>query len=89
MRKQYLESEQCLKWLEEVHKVPALQFRCAIVHDESCPTQIELYARNHHQCKPWVYLPDADGKMVLHKTGEMNNPEFLHDRPLLPNIDLD
>lgn len=68
----FLQTGEDLKWLREVHvKGRATGFRYAIIHGtEDCPRRIELYRRNHYQCRPTVLEPDEDGEMRVTQKGE-------------------
>ena len=68
----HIESREDLQWLAEVHKVPTDLFAVAILYgNEDCPNKVELYARDHTQCKPTVYQPNADGDLELVECGEV------------------
>jgi len=63
-----LETKEDMEWLAEIVSDRGgpgnivKKYPCAIIHgNEDSPTKIELYAENHHKCKPTVLLPDEDG----------------------------
>lgn len=80
-----LETTECLQWLQDVHKVPALEYRIAQLEgNEDWPTEIRLYARDHYKCKPTIYRPDDTSNMVLHQIGQKPQSRFIENRPLTP-----
>lgn len=80
-----LETTECLQWLQDVHKIPALEYSCAIITgNEDAPDKVELYARNHMNCKPAVYNSNDDGNLILTKEGEKPDPKHIVDRPATP-----
>ena len=68
----FLRTPADLRWLREVHvKGRATGFRYAVLHGtEDSPTRVELYRRNHHQCRPTVLEPDAGGELRVTQQGE-------------------
>lgn len=82
-----LETTQCLQWLQDVHKVPALEYRIAQLDgNEDSPTEIRLYAKDHYKCKPTVYQREYHGNMVLIKVGQKPQLRFIENRPLTPDV---
>lgn len=45
-----------------------------VVGNEDSPEQIQLYARDHIECVPWLFAPDAAGTMQLTQQGEPAKP---------------
>jgi hypothetical protein len=62
----WLETPEDMAWLAEVHTPLAALYPYAILHgNEDCPTMVELYARNHHKCKPTVLAMDDAGDLQI------------------------
>ncbi len=82
-----LETTECLQWLQDVHKVPALEYRIAQLEgNEDSPTEVRLYAKDHYKCKPTIYRFDPDtSTLVLFKFGQKPQLKFIEDRPATPN----
>ncbi len=67
----FLESEEDMEWLADVHCPIAREYCCAILYgNEDCPEKVHLYARNHYKCKPTVLVPNDEGNLVVSKWGE-------------------
>lgn len=70
MRQTILETVEDFEWLKDVHGIAVGDYACAILHgNEDSPNKIELYAVDNYKCRPTVYEPDANGKMVLKSYG--------------------
>lgn len=70
MRTTQITTLEDIKWMLDVHFPHIMnhftfpQFVVAQLHgNEDSPEKIELFAQDHYRCKPWVYLPDENGKM--------------------------
>jgi hypothetical protein len=60
-----LTSPDDLKWLQDVHNVPATNFPVAVVYgNEDAPDKVELYAQNNCNCDPEVYTQDPQGNLI-------------------------
>lgn len=68
-----LETPDDLKWLSDVHGIPTEGAAIAIIHgNEDSPTKVEVYAENHIDCVPVVYVPsDESYKPVAERLEEL------------------
>ncbi len=62
---EYLDSEDDMAWVREVHKTPP-GFKIAILHHD----RIELFARDHYKCQPMIILMDDVGGYTIKQVGE-------------------
>ena len=67
----FLNSAEDLTWLNEVHNVSTAGYVCAVLHgNEDAPDKVEVFARNHRNCNPIVYIADENGDLSLESYGE-------------------
>lgn len=63
MTQTFLYRSEDLQWLRETH-LPSLRHECVVIlhGNEDCPERLDVYARNHCECEPTVYVLSEDGK---------------------------
>ena len=61
----YLDDQEGLSWLMEVHGVNTLGAACAILYgNEDSPERVEVFSQNDYRALPEIYLQGADGNLA-------------------------
>lgn len=68
----FLESPEDMAWIAELYEPTASSYACAILYgNEDWPDKIELYATNHHKCRPTIVMMSDSGQAYVHTFGKI------------------